>query len=700
MTGAQARPRAAATRGNLGPRVALVSLAAALVLGVLAPAIGLAPAPARAATTDLTLVTDATYLVRPEAGRVSVSIAIDVRNHTSETRTKRFFFDHGFLTVQPGSAGIKVSGAKGATVRVASRTKDATTLRIDFGSKLYSGKAASLVLTFDLPGGSKGANPQVRVGTALVTLPVWAFASTGASGAATVRFPAGWDVAVESGSFARRSKGADGGTVLSTGSLASPLSFFAFVSGQRAAVFADRPLRVRVGQGNADLVLRSWKDDGAWATRMGALFKKALPVLHDAIGIDWPHAGPLVVQEAVSRDAGGYAGLFDPAAGRIEVAYWADHQVAIHEAAHAWFNGALLADRWADEGFASYYGLRAAQALKEKVKLPAMTKALKASASPLNAWAPGGATAGAATGGGAASAATDAYGYAASLALATAIADRVGPEVLARTWRAAAGNVGAYQRPPAATSTSDGSAAPPETVSGPPDWRGLLDLLEAGSGKDLTDLWHTWVVRPDEATLLDARTAARASYGRTLALAGDWVLPLAIRDALRAWRFDDAERLMADARTVVAQRNAVVSMADRDGLALPEAMRLQFEAGTLAAASATAASERNAMLAIEQARDSRSADDDVLSRIGMLGEQPDADLAAARAALAAGNTDATLASADGASRAWTGAWQEGRRRALVALALVATGILLVTAIASRARRFRRARRAGAGDTAA
>jgi hypothetical protein len=668
----------------------LASLAVALVLGVLAPAVGLTLAPAaRGAVTDLTLVTDATYLVRPEAGRVSVSVAIDAHNNTSETRTKKFFFDHAFLTVQPGSSGFKVSGAKGAAVRVASRTKDATTLRIDFGSKLYSGKAASLLLTFDLPGGGKAANPQVRVGTSLVTLPVWAFASTGASGAATVRFPAGWDVAVESGSFARRSTASDGGTILSTGPLASPLSFFAFVSGERPAVFADRPLTVPIGQRSVDLVLRAWKDDAAWATRMGGLLKKALPVLSGAIGIDWPHTDPLVVQEAVSRDASGYAGLFDPAGQRIEVAYWADNQVAIHEAAHGWFNGALLADRWADEGFASYYGLRAAKVLKEKVKPPVMTKALAASAVPLNAWAPGGATPGAA-----ASAVTDAYGYAASLALATAIADRVGPEVLARTWSAAAGRVGAYQPPPS------GSPVAPESVSGPPDWRGLLDLLEAESGKDLTDLWRTWVVRSDEATLLDARTAARASYERTLALAGDWVLPQAIRDALRAWRFDDAERLMADARTVIAQRNAVVSMADRDAVALPEAMRLQFESGALAAASATAASERNAMLAIEQARDSRSADDDVLSRIGMLGEQPDADLAAARVALAAGNTDGTLAAADGAYRAWTGAWQEGRRRALVALALVATGILLATAIASRARRRRLARRAGPGNPAA
>ena len=40
--------------------------------------------------------------------------------------------------------------------------------------------------------------------------------------------------------------------------------------------------------------------------------------------------------------------------------------VVLHEAAHAWFDGSLLADRWASEGFASYYALRAAKAIGEK----------------------------------------------------------------------------------------------------------------------------------------------------------------------------------------------------------------------------------------------------------------------------------------------------------------------------------------------
>ena len=72
------------------------------------------------------------------------------------------------------------------------------------------------------------------------------------------------------------------------------------------------------------------------------------------------------MHETLSRSTGGYAGLFDPSTGQIEVAYYADDFVVLHELAHAWFNGHLLADRWANEAFASYYGLDAAARLKVK----------------------------------------------------------------------------------------------------------------------------------------------------------------------------------------------------------------------------------------------------------------------------------------------------------------------------------------------
>jgi hypothetical protein len=90
----------------------------------------------------------------------------------------------------------------------------------------------------------------------------------------------------------------------------------------------------------APLTIRSWPDDAAWDKRVGGLVERALPVLGEQIGLPWPREDPLVVQEAVSRSTGGYAGLFDPEAGRVEVAYYATDFVVLHESPTAVQRGA------------------------------------------------------------------------------------------------------------------------------------------------------------------------------------------------------------------------------------------------------------------------------------------------------------------------------------------------------------------------
>ena len=666
----------------------LVALAIVLAAGWLAPVAGIGQVAAvRAAATDLTLVTDTVYTVQPDAHRIRVTMTVTARNRTRETSARRFWFDHAFLAVLPTASNPKISGTRGGRVRVQSRTKDAALLRIDFGSRLYSGKGRTFKVTFDLVDKGTPSDRAIRVGPSLVTLPVWAHASNGAKGGTvTVRIPAGYDVDVENGSFATTTTAPDGGTELATKGLAKPLDFFAYVSAQKPAEYTETPLAVQAGGQTIDLRLNAWTDDGAWATRVGDLFTRSLPTLHDEIGLPWPHETPLTVQEAVNRSSSGYAALFDPAVNRIEVAYWADHAVVIHEAAHAWFNGALLADRWADEGFASLYAQRAAAAMKEDASSPVLTDDLRKAAIPLNAWAP---ATPAADGGtpDATATATERYGYAASLALAEAIAERTGDDTLKAVWARAKDRIGAYQ--PVAAADTVATQSIPELLDAAPDWRAFLDILEDETGADFTDLWREWVIRPEEAPLLDARADAQADYQRTLALADGWALPRSIRDALRAWQFDEAARLMTDTRTVLAQRGALESMAARDGVTLPDDMRRLFEAGQLVDASARAEAERNAMLTIAGAAAARSADNDPLTTIGMLGEHPEANLTDARAALATGDLDATLASAGDAFRAWNGAWQEGRRRALLLVAVLATIIVLGSALAGRARVARR-----------
>ncbi len=685
-SGAERRdqPRSAEWRparlSRLRQRAASLAFAIGVLslLGLLLGPAGIVPAPtARGASTDLTIVTAAIYSVLPSQGRVSVVVDVSIANHRADTRVNRFYFDHAFLNVQPGAANPRVTkGPSGASVHISSRGANATTLRLDF-AQLFGGHTTSFRFAFDLKDTSTAVQRLVRVGTSLVTFPVWAYASDGASGSrVTVRFPKGYDVSVESGTFTTQTHASDGGVVLATNALANPLGFFAFVSAQQPATYRATNLSVKVEDGTIPLTIRAWKDDRSWAGRVGPLFTRSLPLLRSDIGLAWPHDGAVVVQEAVSRSTGGFAGLYDPTASMIQVAYWANSATVVHEAAHGWFNGTLLADRWEVEGFASLYAQRALVALKIKSSAPALTAKLRAAAFPLNDWP---ATPAPTT-------AAESYGYAASYALATLILNQAGPDALARVWADAAARTGAYQPP-------SGQSPTPETVDGAPDWRGFLDLLEAETGLDFTTLWRTWVVRPGEAGLLDQRAAARTAYQGALAAADGWALPRSIRDALRAWRFDVATSLLAQARTALAERTTLEAQASVAGLALPPAVQQLFEAGDLAGAAREAQHEEAAIAAIGAAAEGQAQGrGDTLANVGMIGQDPERELAAARAALAAGDTVTATSSAQASAQMWGDAHGEGRRRVLMAVALVVALSVLALSLASRLLRPRRSSR--------
>ena len=259
-----------------------------------------------------------------------------------------------------------------------------------------------------------------------MSFPVWAFATESTPGSTvTVVFPPGYDVKVEAGKIPAGTKDDAGRTIFRSGTLAQPLDFFAYLVADRPGAYQDATVSTTILGAPVDVHLRSWTDDAPWAERVGGVLKAGLPALAERIGLEWPaYDQPLIVQEAVSRTTGGYAGLFDPRAGKVEIAYYADDFVVLHEAAHAWFNGSLLADRWANEAFASYYATEAATDIERTVRIEELTDELKKSRIPLNAWGPVGSE----------DVAEEDYAYAASLALARAIAERAGDEGLKAVW--------------------------------------------------------------------------------------------------------------------------------------------------------------------------------------------------------------------------------------------------------------------------
>jgi len=680
---------------------------AAVLLAVLA-ATGLLASPAgtpdvRAAAPGLSIVTDAQYDVQPDAHRVRVTLDMVMKNRLSDTSTKRYYFDRAYLSVLPGASAPKLTWTGSGTPRatITKSTSASTTLRLDFGARIYSGKSATYQLVFDLVDTGGAAGRSFRVGDSLVSFPVWAFASDATAGS-TVRvvFPSGYHVEVASGDLPAPATASDGTVVLETGSLKTPLTFFAFLVADRSGPVTDQSVATTVGDTPVELTVSAWADDTTWGDRVGALAGRALPVLSEQTGLPWPRAGGLTIRETVGRSSGGYAGLFDPTTGQIDIGYDASDEVVLHEAAHSWFNGSLLTDRWATEAFASYYAQVVAPDLGVTIRSVADTDTipadLEAARIPLNAWGALGAV----------GRPTEDYAYAASLILARAIAERVGDDGLRAVWADAEAGTGAYQ-PPAVNGDPTGSGGEPgttpETVAGPPDWRGLLDLLDEHATVSLDDLWRTWVARPDDLALLDARRAARARYETTVASAGDWQLSRTIRDAMRAWRFDDANRLLTDAAAILAERTDIATAAAASGLTPPDTLRTAFESPDgFASATLEAQAELETIARYDAAEAARPASTDLVADIGLWGTSPQADLDEARTRFAAGDATTAATLAGNAASAWLNAADVGRGR-LISLGVLVLAVLLALVVFLVWYRGRRRARRGtmtAGDVGA
>ena len=668
-------PRCRASRSpSLGVAVAGV-LGVALVLapGLLVPS--LAPL-VRAATPAVTLVAATTYDVLPEEHRVAVTVEITARNMLHDTVTRQYYVDRAYLAVPPGTTGYKVKAATGKPkVAVSVRRASGTVLLLAFGTRLAAGKSRSLTLTFDLPDPGGAPDRALRITPSLVSFQAWAVGTTGVAGSTVrVRFPTGYGVVVGRGPLVGPANDPDGKLVFTSAAIAKPQTFVADLLADRPAALVDSRQPAPLQGRPVTLLIRSWPDDPAWRARVGDLLVRGLPAFEAAIGTPLT-TDLLTARETIAGAAiGGTTGLdpggtgFDPTTATLDVPYTADPTSILHGTAHAWFNGRLVADRWIAEGFASLYAERVGAAIEVDVLSPKLSVATAPHATALNAWVPGGEG--------------DAFGYGASLELARAIADRAGDEAMREVWAAAARGESAYQ--PALKT--------PELGAPPPDWRAFLDLLEDRTGRSFEVFWREWVVRPADAALLDARTIARNRYADLVAAAGPWTLPRSIRDAMRAWRFDEATGLMGTATSVLDERELLARQAALNGMTPPDTLRLAFEGdGGLPRAAAEATTELAVVNAVAIIAAGRPIDPDIVMRVGLIGTDPDGDLAAARTAFAAGDLDGTLNGADSARTAWGAAAEVGRRRIISGVLVAATLLLVAWLLVGRWRRSARRR---------
>jgi hypothetical protein len=411
------------------------------------------------------------------------------------------------------------------------------------------------------------------------------------------------------------------------------------------------------------VTIRAWEDDPGWGRRTANLLRDGLPVLEDLIGVDYPHAGTLFVEEAAISRLGEYAGIYDPNAALISVRYDADAFVTLHEAAHLWFNSRLLDGRWIGEAWAEFYSIEAGEALGEEGFRWELTGELRRSRIPLNDWGAVGRE----------DLAVEDYAYAASYVVAGRIADRTDIDALREVWRAAAGREHAYLLP-------DGSPDPGRARLGQPGWQRLLDLLEERTGERFDDVWAEWIVNEEQQPLLAQRASVRSAYRDVLEQADEWVLPSTIRLDLGDWEFDRARDGIEQAEDVLRDRALIATLSSALELSGSDRLRTAFEGdGGLDAAATLAEVEIAALTDLAAASERLAEEPTIVEQIGLIGVDPGVTLGAARDDYEAGQLGGARRGAAAAIEARDAADDQGESRVLLAAGgvLALDGLLLV-----------------------
>lgn len=641
------------------PGVAPALIALALVAAVLAAL--LAPATARAADGGLVVIADARYQVLPAESRVHVTLDAVATSYEPDTADARVYYSGVTFAVPAGTANVAASaGGIPLATRIVEDADMHRVVEITFGRGVFYRQSYAYQVTFDLVDAGGDGTRDLRIGTSVVAFPVWAFGTEGeAGGTVRVELPGDYQAQVQGSEMAEARAGAS--RVL-TAEPRNPFAFFAYVTADRPGAFIDTPVAVTTRNDRPEVVVRAWEDDPAWGERMSELMADGLPALERLIGVAYPHAGRLRVEEAAISRLGQYAGLYDRRTGVIQVRYDADANVALHEAAHVWFNDRLFPDRWIGEAWAEFYAVRAGRAIGETGFTWQLTRELRRSRIPLNDWGAVGRV----------DLEVEDFAYAATYHLARLVAERTDLAGLKRVWRAAASRQLSYLPPDG----GEEQAARAQLFQ--PGWQRLLDLLEERTDASYADLWAEWVVNEEQQPLLAERAHARSRYETVVAASGDWQLPPVVRVDLGDWVFDSALAHLDRAEDVLAERTRIQAAARELDLEPSDRLRAAYES-SLTEAVAHADLELTTLGELADAMARSAAEPDPLEALGLVGEDPSSLAAAAGDQYEDGQLGAARRSAREAVEDRDAAADRGRSRAtLGAAALIGLdGLVLV-----------------------
>jgi hypothetical protein len=657
--------------------------AALLVTAVVAAiAVGLGPAgvqPVAAAADPLRIHVDATYQVDPAAAAVHVTMAVKATNQKPDTSQFVYYYRDLAFGIQPEASHVRASDSSGALSATTRTRSGYTEADVRLRANLYHGQTASLMIRYDLVGGAPRSESAIRVNAAFATFGVWAWGDPGQS-SVTVTAPSGSLSEVAGSPMEPRTAGGAESLVASP---ADPNSFFAIVQRDQPDAYDSTSLDL---PGNAAVVVLAWPGDTAWRDTVTTTLRQALPKLEQLIGLPWPVSHALDVTERYTPALEGYAGVFYSDRQAIDVGEDLDPVVIVHETSHAWLNSSLFEERWIGEGLAQEYAWQVESSLVAD-PLPGRPSAAEPGAITLESW-------------GSPQPIRDQqtddqehYGYDASWWVIHQLVATVGLDRMRSAFASAAANETAYP-----------GAGTPEQVTSVDTWQRLLDLTEDPSQPDpaaIDQAFRDYVVGPGGASLLATREQARADYRTLLGEGAGWLPPWSVRKPLGAWDFGAAESAIHEAERVLAERDQISSAAAALDLVPPTGLRQAYEDSQsgLADAEQLARSELDTLATLGAAQAGLDAPRDPIVSLGLLGQDPEGSLAAAKRAFSAGDLAAALASATTATAILTGAVGLGQERLILAAGSSILLVVLLVAGVLLARRSRRRPPTQVGDTA-
>ncbi|RLC56533.1 MAG: hypothetical protein DRI30_05695 [Chloroflexi bacterium] len=368
-----------------------------------------------------------------------------------------------------------------------------------------------------------------------------------------------------------------------------------------------------------------FRGEDALAAHQREVIEVTMPLIADAYGFPYPGTSVLNIAHSGRESVRGYEGLASctPAPCMILIAPGAGDYTLVHELAHFWSD--MFTAAWLAEGFADWVATQVVDRAPEGLLSGNLTPRPPATVPlQLHQWR----TLGSAIGASAEDLATLHAGYDYSLRFLRTLADELGAETLRDVNRTLAER------------------------EAPVGSRRYMDTLEEVSGRNVDSLFLTWVFPETSRTSVERRRETRDRYAEVADRLADEGLseePLEQAwESILVWGFskaqselDAVEANIARASEFEAELRILEGEADPLGLALPDSITAAISGWEFGAAEDLMESARAGLAAYASARERVAEPRNVWEQFGLLGDDPNGELAKAREAFEKGRFDRT-----------------------------------------------------------